>query len=376
MAVDVLQVLRLGAVDVARQVEVEVVLRVGDLVDRHHAGVARIAFDLPGEGVDDAVDVLLAQAVLVAVLDEALGGVDHEDALAGGGVLLVEHDDAGGDAGAVKEVRGQADDALEVAGADELLADDGLGIAAEEHAVRQDAGAFAGALHRADDVQQVGVVALLRRRHAPGEALEGILRGREAGGPGLVGERRIGDDVVVGAELLAVLELGLGQRVAREDVGRREVVQDHVHAGETGGGHVLLLPFERDVLARLGGDLQQQRAGAAGRVVGGGGGLGVLRRDADHLGDDAADLGRRVELPLALAALGGEVPHEVFVGVAEDVVVLGAVLREIELRLLEDGDQVGQALDLAPTLAELVRVVEVRESRCGRGGSWRRSAAG
>ena len=41
VAVDVLQVLGLGAVDVARQVEVEVVLRVGDLVERHHAGVAR-----------------------------------------------------------------------------------------------------------------------------------------------------------------------------------------------------------------------------------------------------------------------------------------------------------------------------------------------
>ena len=139
MAVDVLQVLRLGAVDVARQVEVEVVLRVGDLVERHHAGVARDV-GLLGEGVDDPVDVLLAQAVLVAVLDEALGGVDHEDALAGGGVLLVEHHDAGGDAGAVEEVGGQADDALEVAGADELLADRGLGVAAEEHAVGQDAG--------------------------------------------------------------------------------------------------------------------------------------------------------------------------------------------------------------------------------------------
>ncbi len=57
-----------------------------------------------------------------------------------GGVLLVEHDDAGGDAGAVEEVGGQADDALEIAGADELLADRGLGIAAEEHAMGQDAG--------------------------------------------------------------------------------------------------------------------------------------------------------------------------------------------------------------------------------------------
>ena len=41
VAVDVLHVLRLGAVDVAREVEVVVVLRVGDFRDGHHAGVAR-----------------------------------------------------------------------------------------------------------------------------------------------------------------------------------------------------------------------------------------------------------------------------------------------------------------------------------------------
>ena len=72
-------------------------------------------FELAGEGVHDLVDVLGAQAVLVAVLDEALGGVDHEDALAGRGVFLVQHDDAGGDAGAVEQVGRQADDALDVA---------------------------------------------------------------------------------------------------------------------------------------------------------------------------------------------------------------------------------------------------------------------
>ena len=84
VGVDVLQVLGLGAVDVAREVEVEVVLRVADLGQRHHAGVAR-DFELAGEGVDDAVDVLGAEAVLVAVLEEALGGIDHEDALCGRG---------------------------------------------------------------------------------------------------------------------------------------------------------------------------------------------------------------------------------------------------------------------------------------------------
>ena len=73
----------------------------------------------------------------------------------------------------------------------------------------------------------------------------------------------------------------------------------------------------------------------------------------------------RVELPLALAALGGEVPHQVLVGVAEDVVVLGAVLREVELGLLEDADQVGQAIHHRLAFTELVRIVEVREVAAG-----------
>ena len=174
VGVDVLQVLRLGAVDVAREVEVEVVLRVGDLRDGHHAGVARVAFILPGEGVDDLVDVLLAKAILRAVLFKTLGGINHEDAFAGGGVFLVEHEDAGWDAGAVKEIGRQADDGLEIAGADQLLANDGLGIAAKENTVRKNARAFAIALHGADDVQKVGVVALLGGWHAPAEAIVGI----------------------------------------------------------------------------------------------------------------------------------------------------------------------------------------------------------
>ena len=41
--------------------------------------------------------------------------------------------------------------------------------------------------------------------------------------------------------------------------------------------------------------------------------------------------------------------------------VLGAVLREVELGLLTDADEVGQALHHGLAFAELVRVVEVGE---------------
>ena len=63
-------------------------------------------------------------------------------------------------------------------------------------------------------------------------------------------ERRIGDDVVEGLERVAVLELGIGQRVALHDERGGVVVQDHVHAGEAAGGGVLFLPVERDGCAR------------------------------------------------------------------------------------------------------------------------------
>ena len=259
VALDVLEVLGLLAVDVARQVEVEIVLL--DLLEADHARVFR-EFEPLVEDIDDLVDVLGAEAVLGAVLHEAAAGVDHEDALAGVGVLLVDDDDAGGNAGAVKEVGGQADDALDVALADEVAADVGLGIAAEQHAVRQNARALAGALERADDVQEVGVVALLAGRRAEGlEALVGVVERIEAGAPALVGEGRIGDDVVEGLERVAVLELGIGQRVALHDERGGVVVQDHVHAGEAAGGGVLFLPVERDLRCRP----RRRPSGAASR---------------------------------------------------------------------------------------------------------------
>ncbi|MNH37318.1 hypothetical protein D3C79_982120 [compost metagenome] len=60
MAVDILNVLRLGTVDVARQVEVKVVLRIADFVEGHHARVARVAFIQPDEGIDNPVHILIA----------------------------------------------------------------------------------------------------------------------------------------------------------------------------------------------------------------------------------------------------------------------------------------------------------------------------
>src|ERR1700674_5785018 len=145
------------------------------------------------------------------------------------------------------------------------------------------------------------------------------------------------------------------------DQGGGIVVQDHVHPRQAAGGSVFFLPVQRDRSAGLVADLQEQRAGTAGRVVNGRGGAGLRVVDADDLRHDAADFGGRVELPLALATLGGEVPHQVFIGVAEDVVALGAVLREVERRVLEDGNEVGEPVHHLLAGTKLGGVVEVGE---------------
>ena len=133
-------------------------------------------------------------------------------------------------------------------------------------------------------------------------------------------------------------------------------VQEHVHPGERPGGVVHLLTVDGDAVGRLVGRLEQQRAGAAGRIVEGLVGAGI-GSEPDHLRHDARDFGRGVELALALARLGREVPHQVLVGVAQEVVALGPVGAEVEA--FEDGDQLGEPVLHLLARPELRGVVEV-----------------
>src|SRR5450830_1433538 len=141
MAFDVLLVFRLSAVDVARQVEVEVVLF--DFFKTHHASVTWLAVVLAGEGIDDFMNILLTQAILGAVLDETSASVEHKDAFAARRMFLVDNNNAGRDTSAVEQVGRQADNAFDIAVANQLTADFSLSITTKQYAVRQDAGGFA-----------------------------------------------------------------------------------------------------------------------------------------------------------------------------------------------------------------------------------------
>src|SRR6516164_2793615 len=130
MAVDVLQILWLGAINVARQVEIEVVLSVTDLGKRNQAGVL-LDFDLIVEGIHDLMDVLLPKTILIAVLQEALACINHENAFACGSILLVQHHNARRNASSIKEVRRKTDDALDVSSSNDFPSDIRFDIAAE-----------------------------------------------------------------------------------------------------------------------------------------------------------------------------------------------------------------------------------------------------
>ena len=64
--------------------------------------------------------------------------------------------------------------------------------------------------------------------------------------------------------------------------------------------------------------------------------LAGLFVDAEDFGEDARHFRGGVKLALALAGFGGEVAHEVFIGIAQQVVMLCAVFAE--LHVFEDTD--------------------------------------
>jgi hypothetical protein len=88
-------------------------------------------------------------------------------------------------------------------------------MASEQNAVREDAGAFAPTLERSQNVQEVGVIALLLGRDAIVlEALPRVVLGIEAGTPTFVAEGRIGDDIIERLESIAFEEERTGKGVA------------------------------------------------------------------------------------------------------------------------------------------------------------------
>ena len=331
---DILRFGRGRVVGVAADVEVVVVgcqFLAGD-----DGGVAGDVGERPVGG-DDLLGVLGEQVVLRPPGRELGVGVDEQH-LPGPfrrlGARGAQHQDAGGDAGAVEQVGGQADDRLDDVVVQQPGADVAFGAAAEQHPVRHHGGRDPpAALEDRDhvlDEHQVGLLAALGRP-APLEpfrvlhAVAGVVQG----------ERRVGQHPVEPVQLPAVDVHGLGEGVAVLHVGVGDAVQQQVHLRDRPDAAVVLLARQVQV-ARVPAVLlhvvlgqDQHAARPRARVI-----HRHARLRLDQFHHHPHHRPRRVELAALLPGGVGELADQVLIRRAEqvgelEVLVAQAVLGEV-----------------------------------------------
>jgi len=340
--------------------DVEVVALLDDSLHRDALGIAVLFFS-ELVGVDDLGDVVFREAVLAFAFLEVLraAGVDEEHVVRL--LALLEHEDADGDAGGIKQIGGQADDGVDVAVFEQFGADAFLRAATEEHAVGQDDGHHAFVFQEVKTVQQEGEIG----GGFGGEAVvfETHVVAHRVGGVPAVAEGRVGDDgVEVG--LLGGVEFAqdvpvVGQGVAVINLELRILhpMQQHVHAGEVVGGDVLFLSesLADAIRPHALSHVQEQGAGATGeiedllqsRLLSSG---GLLTVESDDGREDVGNLLRGVELARLLAGAGGELADQVFVGVPQSIGVGGEIGQALG-DLLDDGAEL--AVSVFVFLAQL-----------------------
>ena len=346
-----------GGRDVAGDIQVILVVR-----DFLHGDAAREARLLASElvGLDYLVDMLVQKAVLALALFKVFRRVDEEHVV--GLAAFFQHQDTDRDARGEEQVGRQADDGVDVAVLQELLADAGLHAAAEQDAVRQDDGHDAVLLQKMEAVEQEGEVRSGARREAV--VLEAHVCGEVSRRVPAVAEGRVRH---YGVEVRHLGRIGLAQHVPVIDQGVTvedgegpvaHAMQEHVHAGEVVGGDVFFLPVDHADAVRphAPAHVEQERAGAAGEIqhvlqavpLACGRVLAVERDDA---GEDGGNLLRRVELPGFLARACGELADEVFIGIAQSVRIRG---KGGQLLGQPRDDLAGEEVALALVLPQLV----------------------
>ena len=127
----------------------------------------------------------------------------------------------------------------------------------EQDAVGKDDRALPGALERLHDVQQEGVVAVLRRRHAQLEAPELVVLRVQPVAPALGREWRVRHREIEGLQAIGTTPVRVGERIALPDLVGLVVVQEHVHPRQRVGGIVHLLPINGETAWGLVGYLHE-----------------------------------------------------------------------------------------------------------------------
>ena len=222
------------------------------------------------EHLHDLFDVRVQQHVVISLSFEIVrtAGIDE----LGRRVFLVfcQHQNIHRDGSAVEQVGGQRNHGFDVIVVYQIFPDLLLGPAPVEDAGEADDGGAAFGGEVAERVQHKSKVSFgFGGEHASRGKTVIVDQGRVIRTYPLHRIGRVGND---GIERLVVAKVGFAQRIAELDVELVvvDVVQEHVHPRQVVGGVVELLPEEAifdDVGVKVLFGLQEQRAGAASRVV-------------------------------------------------------------------------------------------------------------
>ena len=321
-----------GVVHITADVEI-VIVCAHDLGLVHQSAVFG-NFPLVGEDEVDLFDVLGAQFVLGLAFGVFAVGIDEEHlVLEGLGLVLVGHDHAGGDAGAVEEAGRQADDGLDHIVVDEDLTDQFFLAAAEQHAVGHDGGHVAVRLQAGQHVLHEHQVGLFAGLGAPFAETAGEF---QRGAAVVLREGWIGQDPVELADLSVFQDQRVLQGISVFDGEAGNVVEDHVHVADRPDGAVGVLAIEGEVVGVLA-LLLHILVGLDGEAAGADGGIvdRVARLGLGDLHQQAHHFGGRVELAAFFARAVGKELDQVFVGRPQKVGKLEVVVDQHEPGLVE-----------------------------------------
>ena len=204
---------------------------------------------LVGEDEVDLFDIFGTQLVLGLTFGIFAVGIDEQHLIAQFvGLVLVGHDHAGGNAGAVEQAGRQADDGLNNVVIDQDLADQLLLTAPEEYAVGHDGGHVTTGLEAGQHVLDKHQVGLFAGFGTPFAEPAGEF---QVGATVVLREGRIGQHAVELAHLAVLQKKWVFQGVPVLNGEAGDIVEDHVHVADRPHGAVRVLTIEGQVVRVL-----------------------------------------------------------------------------------------------------------------------------
>src|SRR5215470_7756086 len=219
--------------------------------------------------------------------------------------IRTQHQDTGRDAGAVEQVRRQANDGLDEVLFEEFLTDLFLFATAKEHTVGHDGRHHAAGLADSQHVLGEHQVALLARGRTPTPSK--TLRELHVTARIVLTERWIGDDAVEAFQLASLSVHGMQQGILKLNIGALHTMQEHVQFADGPGRGIVHLSAQAHVGRITTGLLDElatndeHTARAAGGIIDA---QAQSRLDEAH--HEANDIAWRVEVAALLTSRFGK----------------------------------------------------------------------